>query len=67
VDIEAVRGSTYGSGDGPARLCPAHQAVENGRLDLDALVTHQYAITKINDALRAMREGSGIRQVIRFA
>jgi S-(hydroxymethyl)glutathione dehydrogenase/alcohol dehydrogenase len=59
-------GSTYGSGDVRRDFPRLLQLWRTGRLDLDALITQRYKITEVNDALRAMRDAEGIRQVVQF-
>jgi len=64
VDAKTVRGCVYGATD-PARDFPEIVRLQqNGRLDLEALVTRRIALEDVNDAFRAMQDGEVARSVI---
>lgn len=59
-----LRSSVYGSGD-PDRDIPALSAlVQDGSLDLAALVTHRVGLDDIPEAFERMRQGLGARSVV---
>jgi S-(hydroxymethyl)glutathione dehydrogenase / alcohol dehydrogenase len=59
-------GSYYGSADVRSDFHRLLGLWKNGRLDLDAMITHRIGLDDINDAFAAMQRGEGIRQVISF-
>ncbi|MBL3699432.1 zinc-binding dehydrogenase [Leucobacter luti] len=61
-----VIASNYGGGV-PARDFPRYAALYlDGRLPLDALVSHRISIHDVNEAFRVMRSGADARSVIVF-
>ncbi len=62
-----VIASNYGGGV-PARDFPRYAALYlDGRLPLDALVSHRISIHDVNEAFQVMRSGTDARSVIIFA
>ncbi len=63
---KSLRGSIFG-GANPQHDIPEVLALYRaGRLDLDGMVTREYALEQINEGYRDMLEGRNIRGVIRF-
>lgn len=61
-----ITSSIYGASD-PDRDVPAMaEEVRNGRLDLEALVTHRIGLADVPQAFERMRAGQGGRSVIRL-
>ncbi len=59
-----LRSSVYGSGD-PVRDIPVLSAqVQDGTLDLAALVTHRVGLDDIPEAFERMRQGIGARSIV---
>lgn len=60
------RGTAFGGTRGRSQLPRYVDWYMNGRLDLDAYVTHEMRLDDINHAFELMHEGKSIRSVIRF-
>jgi len=60
-------GSLFGSGNPRSDIPKLIGLYREGQLDLDGLVTREYALEEINEGYRAMRAGENIRGVIKFA
>lgn len=60
------RGTAFGGTRGRSQLPRYVDWYMNGRLDLDAYVTHEMPLDDINRAFALMHEGTSIRSVIRF-
>jgi S-(hydroxymethyl)glutathione dehydrogenase/alcohol dehydrogenase len=66
VGAKTLRGCVYGSSD-PARDFPKIvELQQQGRLDLEALVSRRIGLGDVNDAFRAMQAGEVARSVIVF-
>ncbi|GAA3764488.1 Zn-dependent alcohol dehydrogenase [Salinactinospora qingdaonensis] len=61
-----LRGCMYGSCDPDRDIPMLAQHVRTGAVDLDALVTHEIALDEVPAAFERMREGQGVRSLIRF-
>jgi S-(hydroxymethyl)glutathione dehydrogenase/alcohol dehydrogenase len=61
-----VTGSFYGSCRPHVDMPLVIDLYMDGRLDLDALITREFALDEINDAFAAMNAGEVARGVIRF-
>lgn len=59
-----IKGCVYGSADPRAEFGRILDLWRVGRLDLDALITRRLKLDEINDGVRALREGTEIRQVV---
>ena len=60
-------GSLFGSGNPRSDIPKLIGLYRDGQLDLDGLVTREYALEEINEGYRAMRDGENIRGVIKYA
>ena len=60
-------GSLFGSGNPRSDIPKLIGLYRDGQLDLDGLVTREYALEEINEGYRAMRAGENIRGVIKYA
>jgi len=60
-------GSLFGSGNPRSDIPKLIGLYREGQLDLDGLVTREYALEEVNEGYRAMRAGENIRGVIKFA
>lgn len=60
-------GSTFGSGNPRTDIPKLIGLYREGQLDLDGLVTREYALEEINEGYRAMRDGENIRGIIKYA
>ncbi len=60
----AIKGCTYGSAQVHRDLQTLVSLVENGRLDLEAMVTRTFALEDVNEAFDAMHAGTVVRGVI---
>jgi S-(hydroxymethyl)glutathione dehydrogenase/alcohol dehydrogenase len=59
-----VKGSYFGSAR-PGRDFPRFvRLAEHGRIDLGSMITRRFPLDLVNDALRAMRDGSSVRSVL---
>ena len=63
---KTIKGSYYGSVHARRDFPLFLDLYMAGRLSLDKLVTHHYALGQINEAFAAMLGGSGARGVIHF-
>jgi Zn-dependent alcohol dehydrogenase len=63
---KVVTGSFYGSCRPHVDMPLVIDLYMDGRLDLDALITREFALDQINDAFAAMNAGEVARGVIRF-
>jgi NDMA-dependent alcohol dehydrogenase len=63
---KVVTGSFYGSCRPHVDMPLVIDLYMDGRLDLDALITREFALDEINDAFAAMNAGEVARGVIRF-
>jgi S-(hydroxymethyl)glutathione dehydrogenase/alcohol dehydrogenase len=61
---KTLMGSTYGSGHPRREFARILEMWRNGRLDLDGLVTHRWALDDINEAIGALEAGEGVRHVV---
>ena len=62
-----VVGSLFGSGNPRADIPKLLGLYREGQLDLDGLVTNEYPLEGINDGYDAMRAGTNIRGVLKYA
>ena len=60
------RGSAFGGVKGRTQLPGMVQQAMQGRIDLDAYITHQLPLERINEAFDLMHRGESIRTVIRY-
>ncbi|NDC45614.1 MAG: alcohol dehydrogenase, partial [Actinobacteria bacterium] len=60
-------GSLFGSGNPRSDIPKLLGLFREGQLDLNGLVTREYALEEVNEGYRAMREGENIRGVIKYA
>ena len=60
-------GSLFGSGNPRADIPKLLGLFREGQLDLNGLVTREYALEEVNEGYRAMRQGENIRGVIKYA
>ncbi len=60
-------GSLFGSGNPRSDIPKLIGLYRDGQLDLDGLVTREYALEEVNEGYRAMRAGENIRGVIKYA
>ena len=59
-------GSVYGSGNPALDIPRLVTLYQQGRLKLKELVSRRYALSAINDALRALEQSDGARGVIQW-
>jgi NDMA-dependent alcohol dehydrogenase len=59
-----VVGSLFGSANPRADIPRLLQLYQEGQLDLDGLVTHQYKLDEVNQGYQDMRDGKNIRGVL---
>ena len=60
------RGSAFGGARGRTDVPRLVDWYMEGRIQLDALITHRRPIAEINDAFDDMHEGVSIRTVLHF-
>jgi S-(hydroxymethyl)glutathione dehydrogenase/alcohol dehydrogenase len=60
------RGSAFGGVKGRTQLPGMVEQAMRGEIDLDAFITHELPLERINEAFDLMHEGKSIRTVIRF-
>ncbi len=60
------RGSAFGGVKGRSELPGMVEDAMKGEIDLDAFITHNLPLEKINEAFDLMHEGASIRSVIHF-
>ena len=60
------RGSAFGGAKGRTDVPRFVDWYMSGKIEIDALITHQLPLERINEAFELMHEGRGVRSVIRF-
>jgi S-(hydroxymethyl)glutathione dehydrogenase/alcohol dehydrogenase len=60
------RGSAFGGAKGRRDVPRIVDWYMDGKIQIDPLITHELPLERINDAFDLMREGVGVRTVIRF-
>jgi S-(hydroxymethyl)glutathione dehydrogenase/alcohol dehydrogenase len=61
---KTIKGCTYGSAQVHRDLQMLVDLAENGRLDLERMVTRTFALEDINEAFEAMHQGTVVRGVV---
>jgi S-(hydroxymethyl)glutathione dehydrogenase/alcohol dehydrogenase len=60
------RGSAFGGAKGRRDVPRIVDWYMDGKIQIDPLITHELPLERINEAFELMREGRGVRTVIRF-
>ena len=63
---KTLKGNIFGGGNPQYDIGMLLSLYKAGKLELDSLVTREYALEQVNDGYRDMLEGRNIRGVIRF-
>ena len=64
MEDRTIKGSYYGSARVTRDFPRFIELIESGRLDVASMVTRQYTLDDVNDALAAIREGEVVRGVV---
>jgi Zn-dependent alcohol dehydrogenase len=66
ADSQRIIGSKMGSAQTPADIPQLVGLYRGGRLKLDELVTKEYPLEEINEAIAAVKRGEALRNVVVF-